>query len=63
MAKKKSKPIATLKNVVVLRGTEEWKAWLDELCEARGAPITVTIDQALRLLADHEKRPKPPKRI
>ena len=67
MAKKKaswSAPVepTRLKNIVVLRGTEEWKAWLDRLAEDVGAPLTVTIDQALREMAERRKLPKPPRR-
>ncbi len=69
MAKIKGKPVpaeATIqkptKNLVVIRGTEEWKDWLDGLAEANQAPITVTIDQALRELAERLKYSKPPRR-
>ncbi|SIO58463.1 hypothetical protein SAMN05444166_5688 [Singulisphaera sp. GP187] len=52
-----------LKNVLVLRGTEEWKAWLDELAEANSAPLTTTVEQALKLLAEKLQVRKPPKRV
>lgn len=48
------------KNIVSLRGTEAFKAWLDELAVLNGAPVTVTIEQALRELATrlgHRKSP------
>lgn len=43
---------ARQKNILALRGTEEWKAWLDGLAEKNRAPVTVTIEQALRDLAE-----------
>lgn len=63
MAKKKAMPSTSLKNVVVLRGTEEWKAWLDDGCERNHAPITVTIEQALQEYGEKRKWPKMPKRV
>lgn len=66
MAKKKAtaaKPeSARQKNIVVLRGTEEWKTWLDLLAEDVGAPLTVTIELALREMAERRKLPKAPRR-
>jgi hypothetical protein len=56
---RKGKPGATAlgesarqKNILALRGTEEWKVWLDDLAAKNGAPVTVTIEQALRDLAE-----------
>jgi hypothetical protein len=66
MSKKKAKPVqaeaSRQKNLVVIRGTEEWKAWLDGLADVNQAPITVTIDRALRELAERLKYDKPPRR-
>jgi hypothetical protein len=67
MPKKKSEPEKTTttgrsKNIVVLRGTEEWKTWLHSLAEANNAPIAVTIEQALREMSDRLKHAKPPRR-
>jgi tripartite-type tricarboxylate transporter receptor subunit TctC len=50
------------KNIVVLRGSVEWKDWLHGLAEANHAPITVTIEQALREMSDRLKYRKPPRR-
>jgi hypothetical protein len=63
MSGKKTKPPTGLKNIVVLRGTEEWKKWLDELAEANSAPLTVTIEQALKDFAEKLKVRKPPRRV
>jgi hypothetical protein len=65
LAKKKSvpPPDGRLQNIVALRGTAEWKAWLDGLAEANGAPLTVTIEQALRDLAAKLRHDKPPRRL
>lgn len=54
---------AVLKIIVVLRGTEEWKAWLDGLAAANGTSITTTVEQALEELADKLRVQKPPRRI
>lgn len=50
------------KNIVSLRGTEAFKKWLDELAAANGAPVTVTIEQALRELGERLKVRKAPPR-
>lgn len=50
------------KNILSLRGTEEWKVWLDDLAKLMGFPVTVTIDHALRELADSRGHRKPPRR-
>lgn len=52
-----------LKNVLVLRGTEEWKQWLDELAEANSAPLTVTVEQALKEFAAKLNVRRPPRRV
>lgn len=65
--KKKAAPAkgegASQKNILVLRGSEEWKAWLESLAEANNAPMTVTVEQALREMSDRLKHRKPPRRI
>lgn len=64
MTKKKSKAAPSrLKNVVVLRGTEEWKAWLNRVAEANSAPLTVTIEQALKEFGEKLGAGKPPRRV
>ena len=64
--KKATKPRSTeknrLKHIVALRGTDEWKAWLDKLAALNSAPVTVTIEQALKELAARLDAPKPPRR-
>jgi hypothetical protein len=56
-------PSVTQKNVFAIRGTDEWKTWVDSLAEANGAPLAVTVEQALRELAVKLKHLKPPKRL
>ncbi len=56
-------PSYQTKNIFVLRGTDDFKQWLDGLAEANGAPLTVTTEQAYRLLAEKLGYPKPPKRV
>jgi hypothetical protein len=64
MAKKKAKAAGALRNILVLRGTEEWKEWLDELAAANSAPLTVPVEQALKHFATVVlKIRKPPRRV
>jgi trans-2-enoyl-CoA reductase len=66
MGKKKSmKPASPtkLRNILVLRGTEDWKVWLDEVATANSAPLTVTVEQALKEYAAKLGVRKPPKRV
>jgi hypothetical protein len=58
-----SPQMSQLRNVIILRGTDEWKDWLDELTGLNHAPLTVTIEQALALLGDRLKHRRMPKRI
>lgn len=51
-ASKTPEPDGRQRNILALRGTEEFKAWLDGLAARNGAPVTVTIEQALRDLAE-----------
>jgi hypothetical protein len=61
-ALKASKPaeVNRQKNIFAWRGSDEFKVWLDELAELNGAPLTVTVEQAV---TDYAKklghRPKP----
>lgn len=52
-----------LKNIIGLRGTDEWKTWLDGLAKHKGMPVTVLIDHALRELAKRDGYPDPPVRV
>jgi hypothetical protein len=63
--KKPMKPASPpkLRNILVLRGTEEWKIWLDGLATANSAPLTVTVEQALKEYANKIGYSKPPKRV
>jgi hypothetical protein len=51
------------RNVLALRGTDEWKAWLDQFAASRGMPVTVFVDYALRELAKREGYAAPPQRV
>ena len=51
------------KNVLALKGTEEWKAWLDDFATLKGMPVTVLVDHSLRELAKREGHPAPPPRV
>ena len=51
------------KNVLALRGTDEWKTWLDGFAERKGMPVTVLVDHALRELAKRDGYQDPPTRV
>ena len=51
------------KNVLALRGTEDWKLWLDGFADSKGMPVTVLVDHALRELAKRDGYQDPPTRI
>lgn len=51
------------KNVLALRGTEQWKAWLDGFAARKGMPVTVLVDQALRDFAKRDGYSDPPARV
>jgi hypothetical protein len=51
------------KNVLALRGTGEWKAWLDGFAVRKGMPVTVLVDHALRELAKRDGYQDPPTRV
>lgn len=64
-AKAKAKPAESQRqrNVLALRGTDEWKAWLDGYATRKGMPVTVLVDHALRELARRDQYPEPPARV
>src|SRR4051812_18148840 len=47
------------RNVVTLRGSEEWRDWLNELADHCGLPTTVLIAQAVKDYAKAEGFGKP----
>jgi hypothetical protein len=59
----KGKSPPGLKNIVVLRATDEWTKWLDELAEADSALLTATIEQALKDFGEKLNVRKPPRRV
>jgi hypothetical protein len=56
-------PSVTLDNIFVLRGTDEFKVWMDGLAAHIGAPVTVMVERAMRELARKESYPVPPRRV
>jgi hypothetical protein len=50
------------RNIFALRGTLEYKAWMDGLAKANHSPLTTAIEQALALLAERIGYTKPPTR-
>jgi hypothetical protein len=72
MAEKRTKPAAKpgpkpkvgepLPNVISMRGTPEWRAWLGKLAEKCRATPSALIDRALTELARRESFEEPPRR-
>jgi hypothetical protein len=72
MAKKRTKPAvkpgprptvgAPQPNIVSMRGSREWRAWLDRLAEHCRATPSALIDRALAELARREGFEEPPRR-
>ena len=59
----RAKPRTKQNTILVYKGSEAVEAWLRELAEFSGLPITNTVDQALKQYAERIKFPKPmPKR-
>ena len=63
--KKRGRPKANGRNsgVVALKGTPEWKAWLDGFAVHCRLGLAGVIDLALERLADQRDYPPPPKRL
>ena len=51
------------KSILALKGTDAYKRWLDDLAALNGAPVTITVDRALRELAESLGHRKPPRRV
>jgi hypothetical protein len=67
MAKKKSAPkteVGDDSRVVLMsvKGTEEFQAWFDELCDYLRLPKTVLFEHAVVAFAKAQGFPKPPPR-
>lgn len=65
MAKKKAAPQPTVtepirKNVISIRGTEDWRGWLIEYAAFRRVPVTSLIDQVLTEAAKRDGFTLPP---
>jgi hypothetical protein len=53
----------TQPNVLTLRGSVEWKDWLDRFAARMRTKPTAIIDLALAKLAEQERFPEPPPRM
>lgn len=67
MAKKKAapQPLAdepVRKNVISIRGTEDWRGWLTRYAKKRRVPVTALIDMVLAEAAEREGFEPPPDR-
>jgi hypothetical protein len=61
--KKKAEARVRTKNIFVLRGSEDFQAWMAELAAHIGSPVTVMVERAMRELAKKEEFRGPPRRI
>jgi hypothetical protein len=68
MAKKKGRPQRrktaepVRKNIISIRGTEDWRDWLIEYASFRRVPVTSLIDQVLAEAAKRDGFTAPPER-
>src|SRR4051794_35481621 len=53
----------TQPNAITIRGSEEWKGWLDRFAAKLRSKPTAVIDLALAKLAQQEGFPEPPPRM
>jgi hypothetical protein len=53
----------TQPNAITLRGSAEWKDWLDRFAARMRSKPTAIIDLALAKLAEQERFPEPPPRM
>jgi hypothetical protein len=60
---KKAAPVKRQSNIFVLRGTPEFKAWMDELATLAGSPVSVMTERAMRELAKKLGHRPPPRRV
>jgi hypothetical protein len=58
-----TEPKGTQPNAITIRGSAEWKAWLDRFAAKMRAKPTSIIDLALAKLAEQERFPEPPSRM
>jgi hypothetical protein len=60
--KKRAKTDGRHKPILALKGSDEYKRWLDGFAVHRRAPVTVLIEQAILKLAREEGYEEPPPR-
>jgi hypothetical protein len=58
-----SGPVPTQPNAITIRGSAEWKAWLEAFAAKMRSKPTAIMDLALAKLAASEGFPEPPPRI
>lgn len=67
MAKKKAVPRSAQKIIISYKADPQtydaYKAWLDELADHIGVPVTIALDMAVKVLAEKHKFRPPPKRL
>jgi hypothetical protein len=56
-------PLATQPNAITIRGSAEWKGWLEAFAAKMRSRPTAVIDLALAKLAEQERFTEPPPRM
>jgi hypothetical protein len=56
-------PIQPTPNAITIRGTDEWKGWLERFAAKMRSKPTAIIDLALAKLAEQERFEEPPPRM
>ncbi len=59
---KAAPPAPSKKNLLAIKGFEEWKSWLEEFASKKRMPVTTLIDHALTELAKRDGFREPPPR-
>lgn len=49
--------------ILTLKGTQEWKDWLDAYAVERGITPSELVESALRAMAKRHRREEPPRRV
>jgi hypothetical protein len=64
VSKKKAKPEPDPRKPMVfqVRGSEEWKAWVESMADGEGDTLAKLVERSLKLFAKSNGYPDPPRR-
>jgi hypothetical protein len=63
MVTKKTKPKGRMKNIFVLRGSDEFREWMSSLADTNYQTVTAMVRQSMILYAKHIGHVLPPRRF